>query len=314
MKIAFFETKPEEKEFFRKNLPNEELFFFDDTINNMLQEEVDYDVVSIFIHSCITDAILNKLPRLQYLQTRSTGYDHIKCQALYKRGLVVSNVAGYGGPAVAEFAFSLLLNATRKTYKALQQTKEDNFEYSDLKGTELYGKTLGILGLGTIGSQMARIAKGFGMRIVAHSRTRKDIVDELGITFCDFEKVLAQSDVLMIALPLTPATKNLLNEQSVKNIKEDVIIVNTSRGEIIEDRLYKKMDNIFCLDVISDTSYVQEANVLYTPHMAYFTKEALERIMNISLVNIEAFIKDESLPNCLKLACKRDYNENRMEK
>jgi len=314
MKIAFFETKPEEKEFFRKNLPNEELFFFDDTINNTLQEEVDYDVVSIFIHSCITDVILNKLPRLQYLQTRSTGYDHIKCQALYKRGLVVSNVAGYGGPAVAEFAFSLLLNATRKTYKALQQTKEDNFEYSDLKGTELYGKTLGILGLGTIGSQMACIAKGFGMRIVAHSRTRKDIVDELGITFCDFEKVLAQSDVLMIALPLTPATKNLLNEQSVKNIKEDVIIVNTSRGEIIEDRLYKKMDNIFCLDVISDTSYVQEANVLYTPHMAYFTKEALERIMNISLVNIEAFIKDEPLPNCLKLACKRDYNENRMEK
>ena len=314
MKIAFFETKPEEKEFFRKNLSNEELFFFDDTINNTLQKATDYDAVSVFIHSLITDAVLSKLPNLQYLQTRSTGYDHIKCQALYQRGLILSNVAGYGGHAVAEFAFSLLLNATRKTYEALERTNKDNFEYSDLKGTELHGKTLGILGLGSIGSQMARIAKGFGMRIVTHSRTRKDIVDELGITFCDFEKVLTQSDILMIALPLTPKTKNLLNEQSVKSIKEDTIIVNTSRGEIIEDRLYKKMNNIFCLDVIGNISYVQEANVLYTPHMAYFTKEALERIMNISLSNMQAFIQNKSLPNCLKLACKRDYNYNTMEK
>ena len=309
MKIAFFETKPEEKEFFQNNLPNEELYFFEENINDALEEAADYDAVSIFVHSRITDAVLERLPKLKYLQTRSTGYDHIKCQALYERGLVVSNVAGYGGPAVAEFAFSLLLNATRKTYKALERTKEDNFEYSDLKGMELYGKTLGLLGLGTIGSQMARIAKGFGMNIVAHSRTRKDIVDELGITFCDIEQVLQQSDVLMIALPLTSATKNLLNKQSVKRMKEDAIIVNTSRGEIIEDRLYEEMNNIFCLDVINDTSYIKEKNVLYTPHMAYFTKEALARIMNISLQNMQAFIEDKPLPNCLKLACKRDYNE-----
>ena len=312
MKIAFFETKPEEKEFFQNNLPNEELYFFEENINDALEEAADYDAVSIFVHSRITDTVLKRLPKLKYLQTRSTGYDHIKCQALYERGLVVSNVAGYGGPAVAEFAFSLLLNATRKTYKALERTKEDNFEYSDLKGMELYGKTLGLLGLGTIGSQMARIAKGFGMNIVAHSRTRKDIVDELGITFCDIEQVLQQSDVLMIALPLTSATKNLLNKQSVKRMKEDAIIVNTSRGEIIEDRLYEEMNNIFCLDVINDTSYIKENNVLYTPHMAYFTKEALARIMNISLKNMQAFIEDKPLPNCLKLACKRDYNE--MEK
>ena len=312
MKIAFFETKPEEKEFFQNNLPNEELYFFEENINDALEEAADYDAVSIFVHSRITDTVLKRLPKLKYLQTRSTGYDHIKCQALYERGLVVSNVAGYGGPAVAEFAFSLLLNATRKTYKALERTKEDNFEYSDLKGMELYGKTLGLLGLGTIGSQMARIAKGFGMNIVAHSRTRKDIVDELGITFCDIEQVLQQSDVLMIALPLTSATKNLLNKQSVKRMKEDAIIVNTSRGEIIEDRLYEEMNNIFCLDVINDTSYIKEKNVLYTPHMAYFTKEALARIMNISLQNMQAFIEDKPLPNCLKLACKRDYNE--MEK
>ncbi len=308
MKIAFFEVKKEEKIFFKKALLNEELYFFDDTINNSLQKTEDYDIVSVFVHSRVTDDILNKLPKLKYLQTRSTGYEHIKCKMLYDKNLVVSNVAGYGGPAVAEFAFSLLLNATRKTYMALNRTKNNNFQYHDLKGIELCGKTLGILGLGTIGSQMARIGKGFGMNLVAYSRTKTKIVDELGIDFCDFESVLAKSDILMIALPLTPSTKNMLNENSIKHMNKNIIIVNVARGEIIEDLLYTKINNIFCLDVISNIKYIQQNNILYTPHMAYYTKEALERIMNISLINIEAFIDNKPLPNCLAIACKREYN------
>ena len=309
MKIAFFEIKPEEKEFFSQHLENEDVAFFTGTINEELQDVSDFDAVSIFVHSRITDEVLKKLPNLKYLQTRSTGYDHIKCPALYARGLVVSNVAGYAGPAVAEFAFSLLLNAIRKTYEALRRSKENNFEYADLKGMELYGKTLGILGLGTIGSQMARIAKGFGMNIVAFSRTRRDIVDELAIDFCELEEVLQRSDILMIALPLTPATKHLLNIDNIQKMKEDAIIVNTARGEIIEDAVYTQKSHIFCLDVIGDTHYIHHENVLYTPHMAYYTKEALERIMQISLANMQAFLQHKPLPNCLKFACKRDYND-----
>lgn len=308
MKIAFFEIKPEEKLFFQKYLIGHELFFFENTINNDLMTKQDYDAVSIFVHSRITNDILNKLPKLQYLQTRSTGYDHIKCTMLYSRGLVVSNVAGYGGPAVAEFAFSLLLNATRKTHTALERTKNGDFEYSDLKGIELYGKTLGILGLGTIGSQMARIGFGFGMNVIAYSRTRNDIIDELGIDFCDFESVLAQSDILMIALPLTPQTHHIINATTMKKLKKSSIIVNISRAEIIEDSLYSDVKNIFCLDVINDVSYIENDNILYSPHMAYYTKEALDRITNISLNNIKAFIAGETLPNCLKLACQQDYN------
>ncbi len=308
MKIAFFEIKPEEKIFFQQYLRNEELFFFESTINDVLQEVQKYDAISIFIHSRITDEVLEKLPKLKYLQTRSTGYDHIKCNTLYNRGLVVSNVAGYGGPAVAEFAFSLLLNATRQTYIALQRSQQRNFEYSDLKGMELFGKTLGILGLGTIGSQMARIGKGFGMHVVAHSRTKKPIIDELNIDFCDLDSVVAQSDILMLALPLTPTTRNIINEKNVKELKKDAIIVNTARGEIIEDALYGKMKNILCLDVISDIKYIHRNNILYTPHMAYYTKEALGRIMQISLENMNAYLANKALPNCLKFSCERDYN------
>ncbi len=306
MKIAFFETKPEEREFFSSRLKGEDVAFFSGTINEELRDVSDFNAVSIFVHSRITDAVLEKLPKLRYLQTRSTGYDHIKCQTLYERGLLVSNVAGYGGPAVAEFAFSLLLNATRKTHQALWRTKGGDFEYADLKGIELYGKRLGILGLGTIGSQMARIGKGFGMDIAVYSRTKKDIVDELGIEFCDLSQVLARSDILMIALPLTPATRYLLNEENIQKMKPDAIIVNTARGEIIQSGVYRHKSHIFCLDVIEDLRYIDRENILYTPHMAYFTQEALLRIMQISLKNMQAFLQNKPLPNCLKFECKQN--------
>ncbi len=308
MKIAFFEIKEEEKEFFEKELSNEELYFFKETINEVLKEKTyDFEAVSIFVHSTINEDVLNKLPKLKYIQTRSTGYDHIKCLALYKRGIIASNVAGYAGPAVSEFAFSLLLNATRNTYQAIIRSKNGDFQYLDLKGIELFGKNLGILGLGTIGEKMARIGKGFGMNLIAYSRSKKPIVKELNIEFTDLDTVLRKSDILMIALPLTPSTKNLINSENKNLIKKDCIIVNVARGEIIEDSLYGELENILCLDVITDTKYIKRENILYTPHMAYYTKEALFRIMKISLENMKAFIEGKPLPNCLKFPCAKDY-------
>ncbi len=314
MKIAFFETKPEEREFFSNELGSEELHFFDSTINEALQSEEEYEAVSVFIHSRIDDEILSRLPKLRYIQTRSTGFEHILCDALYRRGIVASNVAGYGGPAVAEFAFSLLLNATRRTHTAIARAKEGVFEYRDLKGMELFGKRLGILGLGTIGSRMARIGGGMGMRLSAWSRTRHPIVDELGIDFHeDLEELLSVSDVVMIALPLTPATEALLNRRSIKSLKEGAIIVNVAREKIIEKELYGTLNNQMCLDVIPDLKYIPRYNILYTPHMAYYTSEAIERIMRISLENMKAFIDGKELPNCLKTACKRDYRTEKEE-
>jgi D-lactate dehydrogenase len=161
---------------------------------------------------------------------------------------------------------------------------------------------------------MARIGKGFGMRIVAHSRVKKPIVEELGIVFVDVETVLQKSDILMLALPLTPATKAMINEKNVHLLKEDAIIVNTARGEIIEDGLYGKMNNIFCLDVISNEKYITRDNILYTPHMAYYTQEAIQRIMEISLENLRAFLEKKPLPNCLQLSCKKEYKEKQSYK
>ncbi|WP_457595288.1 NAD(P)-dependent oxidoreductase [Hydrogenimonas sp.] len=315
MKIAFYETKPEEKAFFSSRLKGHDLTFSDRTINDALTAESDFEAVSVFVHSRIDERVLSLLPKLRYIQTRSTGYEHLVCDTLYKRKIVASNVAGYGGPAVAEFAFSLLLNATRHTHTAIARAKEGIFEYRDLKGMELCGKRLGILGLGTIGSQMARIGKGMGMELLAWSRSRRPIVDELGITFLtDLEALLERSDVVMVALPLTPATKGLLNKESVKRMKKGAIVVNVARAEIVEAELYGSLENTLCLDVISDLKYVVRPNILYTPHMAYYTKEALERIMEISLENLKAFIDGKPLPNCLKLACRRDYGTDTTQK
>lgn len=307
MKIAFFECKEEERSFFEKALEAEELFFFTQTINEVLNESQDYDVISIFVHSKIDEAILQKLPNLKYIQTRSSGYDHLLCQDIYKKGLLLSNVSGYAGPAVAEFSFSLLLNATRKTDIALQRSKNGDTHYADLKGIELYGKKLGVLGLGTIGMAMVRIGKGFGMDVHVYSRTHKPIIDELDVKFIELDLLLKESDILMLALPLTPDTRFLINKSNAELIKKSAIIVNAARGELIEEILYEELGNIICLD--GDKPLHVKENLLFTPHMAYYTQEALERILEISLKNIEAFLRNETLPNCLYLECKRNYKE-----
>jgi D-lactate dehydrogenase len=270
MKIGFFEIKEEEKEFFKDNLKNYdvELYFYTETVNEITKN--DFDVISIFINSKIDKNVLDKLSNLKYIQTRSTGYDHIDVVECYKRGIKVSNVRGYAGPAVGEFAYGLLLEAIRKIYIAIERLKKGNSYYKDLKGSEIEGKNIGILGLGTIGLQIAKIAKGFGANIYGFSRTKKDIFDELGINFYSLEDVLKNSDYLFIALPLTPQTKNLINKENIKLFKGNVII-NPARAEIIEREVYETFDGIIAADVLSDWNLAKKENIIATPHMAYYT-------------------------------------------
>ncbi|WP_024789179.1 NAD(P)-dependent oxidoreductase [Lebetimonas sp. JH292] len=308
MKIAFFEIKEEEKEFFKQNLKkiDVELFFYKETVNEA--KRYDFDVISVFVHSKIDKNILDEFPNLKYIQTRSTGYDHIDLVECYKRGIKVSNVRGYAGPAVGEFAYGLLLEANRKLYIAINRLKNGNLNYKDLKGTEIEGKNIGILGLGTIGLQIAKIARGFCAEIFGFSRTKKEIYDKFGINFCTFDEVLENSDFLFIALPLTPNTKNLINKNNISKFKGSVII-NPARAEIIEKEVYETFDGIIAADVLPDWNLSKKENIIATPHMAYYTKEALFRIMQISLDNLMDFLTGKIPRYCLKEACKKDYKE-----
>jgi D-lactate dehydrogenase len=304
MKIAFFEIKPEERTFFENKLKNieAEIFFFEETLNQH-KLPADYDVISVFINSKITPEILDKLPNLKYIQTRSTGYDHIDVVECYKRGIIVSNVRGYAGPAVGEFAYGLLLEATRKLYIAIERLKKGNTFYKDLKGIEIEGKTIGILGLGTIGSQIAKIAKGFGANVIAYVRHKKDVdIKQTNI----LEEVLENSDFLFIALPLTPQTQNLINSENIKDFRGKIII-NPARAEIISREVYEKFDGIIAADVLPEWSLAKKDNIIATPHMAYYTKEALRRIMQISYENLMDFLEGNKPRHCLKEECMKNY-------
>ncbi|WP_457564844.1 NAD(P)-dependent oxidoreductase [Caminibacter sp.] len=298
MKIAFFEIKPEEKEFFESNLKGEELFFFKESANEVVKEPMDFEIISVFINSCVNKTLLDNLPNLKYVQTRSTGFDHLDLEEIYKRGILASNVRGYAGPAVGEFAYGLLLEANRKLYIAIERLKQGNTEYHDLKGTEIEGKTIGILGLGTIGMQIAKIAKGFGAEVLGFNRSEKEEFKKYGRQV-SLNEVLQNSDFLFIALPLTPQTKDLINKDNISKFKGNVI-VNPARAEIISREVYENFEGIIAADVLPDWDLAKKENIIATPHMAYYTKEALFRIMEISLENLKDFLSGKTPRYCLK--------------
>jgi D-lactate dehydrogenase len=302
MKIAFYEIKPEEEKFFKQNLQNHDLYFFDKTVNEY-SDVNDFEIISVFVHSKVNKEVLDRYPKLKYIQTRSTGYEHLDLDEIYKRNITASNVRGYAGPAVGEFAFSLLLEALRKTYVAIARLKNGSLYYSDLKGSETAGKKIGILGLGTIGSHIAKLAVGFGASVSAFNRSKK-VMPGVKVTQ-NLDEVLSNSDYLFIALPLTKSTKNLINCKNIKTFKGSVI-VNPARAEIIEQKVYETFEGIIAADVLPEWGLAKKDNIIATPHMAYYTVEALYRIMKISLDNITDFISGKNPRDCLKQSYQKE--------
>jgi len=311
MKIAIYEADSECKELFKPL--NANLNFYEKDINHVLNEKKDYDAISIFVHSKIDKKMLNLLPNLKYIQTRSTGFDHIDIDECKKRGIIVSNVKGYAGPTVSEYVFSLILNLTRKTYIAIQRTKKEDFYYKDLLGIELFNKTISVIGLGTIGKNIAKIANGFGMKIKAHTpHFDEEFCKKYNISKSSYPEILKDSDIIVFAVPLTKKTYHMLNEKNISLIKNSAIIINIARGEVISKEALNRLKNrIFGLglDVIENEKkilkekpkdfieFIKEKNVLYTPHMAYYTKEALQRIREISFNNMKNFIEKKEIIN-----------------
>ncbi len=309
MKVAFFEVGEDERRFFESALEgrNVEAFFYAETIDAVVDAPADFDAVSVFVHSRVDRRVLERLPKLRYVQTRSTGYDHIDCRACYERGVTLSNVRGYAGPAVGEFAFGLLLEATRRLHVAIGRLENGDRNYLDLKGREIAGKTVGILGLGTIGMQMARIARGFGAEVAGYSRTEKPEYAQAGIRFTRrLEEILPASDFLMIALPLTPSTRNLIHAGNI-GLFRGGIIVNPARAEILSDEVYERFDGIIAADVLPRWELAKREHIIATPHMAYYTAEALRRIWQISLENLTDVLAGNPPRDCLKIACHREY-------
>ena len=323
MRIAFFEVEAWEEEYLKGKLSGHQLKFSDEELNleNAVQIK-DFDAVSVFIYSKIDEQVIRESPNLKLITTRSTGFDHIDLEVCKKQGITVCNVPSYGENTVAEHTFALILSLSRNMCKACIRRFEQDFSIEGLEGFDLKGKTIGVIGTGQIGLHVIRIAKGFGMNVVAYDvRQNKLLSEVLGFEYVTLEDLLARSDVITLHVPYMKATHHLMNKDTFKLVKKGAILINTARGSIVDtEALIDALDNKILagagLDVFEGEEVIKEEkqllydpknleilaslvkdhillskdNVVFTPHIAFYSKEALERILETTVENIAAFV------------------------
>ena len=332
MKIAFFGLLDWKENILSKikeehDLQDVDVLFFNDKIEEHLDEINDVDIIACFIYTKITKDIMATLNNLKFIATLSTGFDHIDLKECEKRKILVSNVPVYGSNTVAEHTFALLLTISRNIQKAYSRAIEGNFSIESLMGFDLYGKTMGIVGTGNIGINVARIAKGFGMNIVAYDVFRKEnLSKEIGFEYVEYLELLEKSDVITFHLPYNKHTHHMLNQANIKKLKKGAIIINTARGALIDtkallselksgriggcglDVLEGEIDIKDDAAVLSENYPVEKIktvilnnmllknhSIVVTPHIAFYSKEAITRIVDTSIKNIKSFIKESPM-------------------
>ena len=270
----------------------------------------DAEIISVFIQDDVSAQIISKLPKLKLIVTRSTGFDHIDLEEAKKRNILVENVPGYGSNTVAEHGFALLLALTKNTSKINVRTKNLNFEYMDCLGLDLHNKTIGVMGSGRIGKNMIQIAKGFDMNVLVYDIFKDEFLAEsLNFKYVELDYLIQNSDIISLHLPLLPETKHILNQEKLKLAKSGSYLINVSRGELIanQDLAWALDQGIFAgvaLDTLDgekdmfkngatelQAKILKDERVIYTPHSAYYTKEALQRILDQTAQNILNFKK-----------------------
>jgi D-lactate dehydrogenase len=330
MKIVFFEVENWEKELLNQYLSSHQLSFFDEPLSTANAHlAADAEIISVFIYSKINAEVLSKLPALKLVSTRSMGFDHIDLTAAQEKNIVVSNVPAYGERTVAEHAFALILALSRKVMAAYERTEKMNFDYHGLTGFDLQGKTIGIVGGGRIGLSVAKIARnGFEMKVlVSDPYPKAELASQLGFEYVSLEELLKQSDVISLHAPYMPATHHLINQDNIKLIKKGAILINTARGGLVDTTALLQALNQGILsgaglDVLEEEGTIHEEteimskafseqhnlatiiqnhllttrnDVVITPHIAFNSKEALEKILSTTAENITSFEKGHIL-------------------
>lgn len=286
-------------------------------------------VLGIFIDSPITKDILNALPRLKVIVTMSTGFDHIDIKETKKRGIVVMNVPVYGEQTVAEHAMALMLGLTRKLFPSVKRVKEGMFDYTGLRGMDISGKTVGIVGTGHIGMHVARMLRGFGATLLGYDQypnTRE--AKNVGLTYTTLPKLLGESDIISLHLPLTEDTHHIFSKKAFQKMKPGAYLVNTARGGLIDsEALVWALEHDIVvgagLDVLEDEAMVKtpkqllygegkdvhqnvrtnlmnqilidHPRVIITPHNAFNSTEAVFRIVHTTIENIAAALSGKPI-------------------
>lgn len=323
MKLSFFNLSDNKKEIAKEKFNNFDLKFFDDSINKTnISEFSDSEIICICPKSNANKMILEKCKNLKYVVTRSTGFDHIDSEYCKDNDIKIKNTIKYGGRTVAEYQFALILSLTRKIRQAQERVKNKSFLKDNLQGFDLYGKTIGVIGCGNIGKNVIRIANGFGMNVLVYTRTiNKELENKLNFKYVGLEEIYLNSDVISINIPITEETYHLIDKESFNKMKNNVLLINTSRGKIINtDDLISAIENKkiagAALDVIEGEKFLKGdfldidsnekqlivknlerllnfENVIIPPHNAYNTKEAVDRIFEETIQNIKECIEEK---------------------
>ncbi len=325
LKINFYELTKADRRFLTRNLKGDfKIGFFSDPLTgDNLKTARDADIISVFIYSVLDEANLSKLKKLKCIATRSTGFNHIDLKYATGRKISVCNVPFYGENTVAEHTFGLILALSRNIHKAYMRTVRNNFSPEGLEGWDIKGKTLGVIGAGSIGSHVIKIAKGFGMNVLAFDMHRNHFLAEvLGFSYVSLDDLLKNSDIITLHCPYNKATHHLINMDNINRVKRGALFINTARATIIEpEALHHALETgVFGgagLDVFEGEDLVKEENqmltrnvsiehlkavleknilmnrenVIITPHIAFDSVEAVERILSTTVDNIVAYSK-----------------------
>ena len=320
MKIHYFSGEPWEEAYVRAKLPGEDIIFHEGTLAAHPElTDPDAEAISIFIDSPIGENELNRFPALKCIATRSTGFDHIDLSTTRARGIVVATVPSYGENTVAEFAFALLLALSRRIPEAEASVKAGGFSPVGLRGFDLAGKTMGVVGCGHIGMHTIRMANGFGMKVVGfETRPDEEIARANNFTYVPLPELLATADIVTLHVPYNPHTHHLINKENIGTMKKGSYLINTSRGAVVEtealveglrsgtlagaglDVLEEEGDltdalallsaphpNEAALKVTLENHYlIDHPRVIVTPHAAFNTTEAVERIIDTTADNL----------------------------
>ena len=300
-----------EEAYVRERLAGEEIVFHTGTLTAHPElSDPAADALCIFIDSSIGAAELDRFPALKLIATRSTGFDHIDLAAAKARGITVVTVPFYGENTVAEFTFALILALSRRIIDADERVREGTFSPLGLRGFDLEGKTLGVVGTGHIGAHVIRMAQGFNMKVVGFDAfPNQDLSHTLNFPYLPLTELLATADIVTLHVPYNEHTHHLINKENIGMLKKGSYLINTARGAVVEtdallDALKSELLAGAGLDVLEEESTIQDTaskvaeenrylidhpRVIVTPHLAFNTTEAVERILDTAAANIKNF-------------------------
>ena len=320
MKIAFFSSKPYDKTFFEAENKNYgfELNFYETHLGPHIVNAIeDEQAVCVFVNDKVNRQVIEILAKkgVKIIALRCAGFNNVDLEAAKEFGIKVCRVPAYSPEAVAEHTMAMLLTLNRKTHKAYNRVREQNFALNGLLGFNLYQKTIGVVGTGKIGKAFVKIAIGFGAKIIAYDLVPDKDLEAIGMEYMPLESLFSQSDIISLHCPLTPENHYMINYESISKMKNGVTIINTSRGGLIHTNdaiialkekkigllgldVYEQEEKLFFKDlsasIIEDDSIqrlMSFPNVLVTSHQAFFTKEALEQISQRTLQSISDLLK-----------------------